>query len=124
VLAGIHRPSFLVAQQLIVLPDPEKPATNYLFAAKQQFAPVEKSQSIVKAAPGVIYGESLARALGTRFLVLGTDLSFSQSSSPSVLPPRKLTRVKELIEANLEGDLSLKILARESGYSRAHFATP
>jgi AraC family transcriptional regulator len=30
--------------------------------------------------------------------------------------------VKELIEANLEGDLSLKILARESGYSRAHFA--
>ena len=71
---------------------------------------------------GVIYGESLALALGTRFLVLGTDLSLSQLSSPSVLPPRKLTRVKELIEANLEGDLSLKILARESGYSRAHFA--
>jgi AraC family transcriptional regulator len=71
---------------------------------------------------GVIYGESLALALGTRFLVLGTDLSLSQSSSPSVFPPRKLTRVKELIEANLEGDLSLKILARESGYSRAHFA--
>jgi AraC family transcriptional regulator len=71
---------------------------------------------------GVIYGESLALALGTRFLVLGTDLSLSQSPSPSVLPPRKLTRVKELIEANLEGDLSLKILARESGYSRAHFA--
>ncbi len=71
---------------------------------------------------GVIYGESLALALGTRFLVLGTDFSLSQLSSPSVLPPRKLTRVKELIEANLEGDLSLKILARESGYSRAHFA--
>jgi AraC family transcriptional regulator len=43
-------------------------------------------------------------------------------SSPSLFPPRKLARVKELIEANLEGDLSLKILARESGYSRAHFA--
>jgi len=71
---------------------------------------------------GVIYGESLALALGTRFLVLGTDLSVNQSSSPSVFPPRKLTRVKELIEANLEGELSLKILARESGYSRAHFA--
>jgi thiamine pyrophosphate-dependent acetolactate synthase large subunit-like protein len=55
---------------------------------------------------GVIYGESLALALGTRFLVLGTDLSLSQSPSPSVLPPRKLTRLKELIEANLEGDLS------------------
>jgi len=49
-LAGIHRPSLLVAQPLIVLPDPEKPATNDLFAAEQQFAPVEKSQSIVKAA--------------------------------------------------------------------------
>jgi len=71
---------------------------------------------------GLIYGDSLALALGTRFLVLGTDLSLSQSSSPLVLPPRKLTPVKELIEANLEGDLSLKILARESGYSRAHFA--
>ena len=71
---------------------------------------------------GVIYGESLALALGTRFLVLGTGLSLGQSSSPSVLPLRKLTRVKELIEANLEGDLSLKILARECGYSRAHFA--
>jgi AraC family transcriptional regulator len=71
---------------------------------------------------GVIYGESLALALGTRFLVLGTDLSVNQSSSPCVFPPSKLARVKELIEANLEGDLSLKILARESGYSRAHFA--
>jgi hypothetical protein len=45
-LAGIHRPSLLVAQPLIVLPDPEKPATNDLFAAEQQFAPVEKSQSL------------------------------------------------------------------------------
>jgi AraC family transcriptional regulator len=71
---------------------------------------------------GVIYGESLALALGTRFLVLGTDLSCSQTSSPSVFPPSKLARVKELIEANLKGDLCLKILARESGYSRAHFA--
>jgi AraC family transcriptional regulator len=71
---------------------------------------------------GVIYGESLVLALGTRFLVLGTDLSLSQSSSPSVFPPGKLKRVKELIEANLEGDLGLKILAREGGYSRAHFA--
>jgi hypothetical protein len=34
------------------LPDPEKPATNDLFAAEQQFAPVEKSQSIVTPARG------------------------------------------------------------------------
>jgi hypothetical protein len=45
-LAGIYGPSLLVAQPLIVLPDPEKPATNDLFAAEQQFAPVEKSQSV------------------------------------------------------------------------------
>jgi hypothetical protein len=36
-----------VAQPLIVLPDPEKPATHDLFAAEQQ-----KSQSMVKAARG------------------------------------------------------------------------
>jgi AraC family transcriptional regulator len=71
---------------------------------------------------GVIYGESLALALGTRFLVLGRNLSRSQSSSSGVFPPRKLTRLKELIEVSLEGDLCLEILARESGYSRAHFA--
>jgi hypothetical protein len=39
-IAGIHRPSLLVAQALIVLPDPEKPATNDLFAAEEQFAPI------------------------------------------------------------------------------------
>jgi hypothetical protein len=35
------------------LPDPEIPATNDLFTAEQQFAPVEKSQSIVNAARGL-----------------------------------------------------------------------
>src|SRR5260370_21261610 len=53
---------------------------------------------------GVIYGESLALALGTRFLVLRTDLSLGQSSSPSVLPPRKLTRLKDMIQGTLEHD--------------------
>src|SRR5260370_37179571 len=38
------------------------------------------------------------------------------------LVPGKLARIKELIESRLDGDLSLAILARESGYSRAHFA--
>jgi hypothetical protein len=39
-IAGIHRPSLLVAQAPIVLPDPEKPATNDLFAAEEHFAPI------------------------------------------------------------------------------------
>jgi len=45
-LAGIHRPSLLAARPLIGLSDPEKPATNDLVAAEQQFSPVEKSQSL------------------------------------------------------------------------------
>jgi len=47
-----------VGQQLIVLPDPEKPETNDLFAAEQQFAPVDKSQSIVNICD-LSSGESL-----------------------------------------------------------------
>jgi len=35
-LAGIHGPSLLVAQPLIVLRDPERPATNDVFAAVAQ----------------------------------------------------------------------------------------
>jgi transcriptional regulator GlxA family with amidase domain len=42
--------------------------------------------------------------------------------SNSSLAPGKLAKIKESIESRLDGDLSLAILARESGYSRAHFA--
>ena len=71
---------------------------------------------------GRIYGESLALALGSRFLMLSTGVWKVKLQSDSALAPGKLARIKELIESRLNGDLSLEILARESGYSRAHFA--
>jgi AraC family transcriptional regulator len=43
-----------------------------------------------------------------------------QQRAPGLVP-RILNRVREKIEANLDTDLSLHILAEESGYSRAHF---
>jgi AraC family transcriptional regulator len=71
---------------------------------------------------GRIYGESLALALGSRFLTLSTGVSKIKLPSDSALVPGKLACIKELIESRLDGDLSLELLARESGYSRAHFA--
>jgi AraC family transcriptional regulator len=71
---------------------------------------------------GRIYGESLALALGSRFLMLSTGVLKVKLPSDSALAPGKLARIKELIESRLDGDLSLEMLSRESGYSRAHFA--
>jgi AraC-like DNA-binding protein len=42
-------------------------------------------------------------------------------SRASPLPQRVLRRVKDRIDAELAGDLTLSILAEESGYSRTHF---
>jgi AraC family transcriptional regulator len=67
---------------------------------------------------GRIYAESLAEVLAIRFLRFGGT---SLQVKASALPSRKLSRVKELIEASLDQDLTLKSLAKESGYSRAHF---
>lgn len=71
--------------------------------------------------PGKLYVDSLAHALATRYLLLDEVLEVRPRPGTSALPPRILSRVREKIEANLEADLSLESLARESGYSRAHF---
>jgi AraC family transcriptional regulator len=70
---------------------------------------------------GTLYIETLAHALAIKLLHIGPDSGPIASSGTSPLPPHKLKRVKELIESGLEKDLSLKVLASESGYSRAHF---
>ena len=54
--------------------------------------------------------------------MLSTGVQKPKLPSDSSLVPGKLAKIKELIESRLGGDLSLEILARESGYSRAHFA--
>jgi AraC family transcriptional regulator len=43
------------------------------------------------------------------------------NSSVEPLPPRILCRIRDRIEAKLDAELSLASLAKESGYSRAHF---
>lgn len=73
------------------------------------------------AKPGTLYVETLAHALAIRLLHLDCIPERTDTSFNSALPSNKLKRIKEVIEAELEKDLSLKFLASESGYSRAHF---
>jgi AraC family transcriptional regulator len=70
---------------------------------------------------GRIYAESLAEALALRFLHLASTSALGPGSKVSKLPRPRLDRVKELVEAHLIQDLTLEALAREAGYSRAHF---
>ena len=70
---------------------------------------------------GRIYAETLAEALALRFLHLGTVAPIEAPVKISALPGNKLARVKDLVESSLDQDLTLEALAREAGYSRAHF---
>jgi AraC family transcriptional regulator len=70
---------------------------------------------------GPLYTETLAHALAIRLLHLDCASERTDTSTISALPSNKLNRIKDLIESGLDKDLSLKALASESGYSRAHF---
>ncbi len=71
---------------------------------------------------GGLYVDCLAHALTVRFLGMGREgLSAVTDSGVSPLPTRILNRVQEKIAACFDTGLSLKSLAEESGYSRAHF---
>jgi AraC family transcriptional regulator len=69
---------------------------------------------------GTLYAETLAHALAIKFLQLN-DTSEDRISSTKPLLPKILRRIQERIEAELNRQLSLHALAKESGYSRAHF---
>jgi AraC family transcriptional regulator len=68
-----------------------------------------------------LYSETLAHALAMRFLLYKSRSGDTQNSSAKPLPPRILCRIRDRIEAELDTELSLVSLAKESGYSRAHF---
>jgi AraC family transcriptional regulator len=68
-----------------------------------------------------LYSGTLAHALAMRFLLHGRTPEHVPNSSVEPLPPRILRRIQDRIEAELDTELSLASLARESGYSRAHF---
>jgi len=73
------------------------------------------------APSGILYADSLAHALTVRYLKIEHTTKMSSVSRASALPAHVLNRVREWIEANLHADLGLITLAKESGYSRAHF---
>ena len=71
--------------------------------------------------PFTLYSETLAHALAMRFLLYGNSSEHTLNSRVEPLPPRILRRIRDRIEAELDSQLSLASLAKESGYSRAHF---
>ena len=71
--------------------------------------------------PCALYSEALEHALAMRFLLCGNSSEHARNSSVEPLPPRILRRIRDRIEAELDTELSLASLAKESGYSRAHF---
>jgi AraC family transcriptional regulator len=71
--------------------------------------------------PCALYTETLVHALAMRFLLHGSSSEHTLNSSVEPLPPRILRRIRDRIEAELDTELSLASLAKESGYSRAHF---
>lgn len=72
-------------------------------------------------ATGRLYGESLCLALGTH--VLGRYATGFKEKRPgrAGLSAQQRERVRELVQANLDGDLSLAELARVAGLSPQHF---
>ena len=70
---------------------------------------------------GKVYAESLSTALATRLLFAGRSLQQPRGPKESPLPRRILRRVLARMEDQLDSDLTLTLLAAESGYSRTHF---
>jgi AraC family transcriptional regulator len=71
--------------------------------------------------PCPLYSETLAHSLTMRFLLYGNSSKPTLNSSVEPLPSRILSRIRDRVEAELDKKLSLASLAKESGYSRAHF---
>jgi AraC-like DNA-binding protein len=71
--------------------------------------------------PCALYFDTLAHARAMRFLLYKSRSGDTQNSSAKPLPPRILRRIRDRIEAELNTTLPLESLAKESGYSRAHF---
>jgi AraC family transcriptional regulator len=71
---------------------------------------------------GKLYAESLALAIGIRYVRLAEAAHQRERySRVCPLPPVALRRVIERMKHSFETDLTLDSLAAESGYSRAHF---
>jgi AraC family transcriptional regulator len=72
--------------------------------------------------PERLYTDHLAHALAFRFLNLAKAIGLrSAAPTPAALPRHAMRRVEERMR-NLDNDLTLEALARESGYSPIHFS--
>ena len=95
--------------------------TNFEDPATQQLMKLLFDDSADGYPAGKLYADHLIHALVYRFLVMGREgdpQSTAKRTSP--LPRHILRRVIERMR-NLDTDLSLQVLAKESGYSRVHF---
>jgi len=95
--------------------------TNFQDPAAQQLLKLLITDLTDGYPAGRLYADHLIHALVYRFLVIGREgdpQSTAKQISP--LPRHILRRVIERMR-NLDTDLSLQVLAKESGYSRVHF---
>jgi AraC family transcriptional regulator len=71
---------------------------------------------------GQLYADSLSTAIMSRFVANARMTPIQpMGTSAAPLPTVRLRRVVDRMGSDLSEDLSLETLARESGYSRAHF---
>jgi len=95
--------------------------TNFEDPATQQLMKLLFADSADGYPAGRLYTDHLIQALVYRFLIVGRE-GDPQSTVKQVspLPKHILRRVIERMR-NLDTQLSLQVLAKESGYSRVHF---
>ena len=95
--------------------------TNFEDPPTQQLMKLLFDDSADGYPAGKLYADHLIHALVYRFLVIGRE-GDPQSTVKEVspLPKHILRRVIERMR-NLDSELSLQVLAKESGYSRVHF---
>jgi AraC family transcriptional regulator len=79
------------------------------------------TETAEKYPTGPLYVASVAEALAIRFWRSLQGESSSSIREVSALPKVQSSRVRDFIAANLGKNLSLSVLAKEAGYSRAHF---
>jgi AraC family transcriptional regulator len=80
------------------------------------------SESEAGGPNGLLFAESIAAAMTIHILNLQSSNGGHPLTAKPDTHPRRLIRIKEQIESGLANNLSLSELARESGYSRSHFA--
>ncbi|MES3082490.1 helix-turn-helix domain-containing protein [Sphingomonas faeni] len=80
------------------------------------------AEADIDGGSGRLYGESLALAITSRFVTNAQMRPLGPAEGAAhALSTVRLRRVVDLMTSDLSDDLSLEVLAQESGYSRAHF---